>query len=317
MKYCVENDLSLFEFHDSDFSFVSYDGRDLVVSVQHLNIHKETEQNPADCDMEIDTAQIAFKNFHSATYEPGRTWEVGEDGESYPVGPRVIFSGKEAMERIVEELRNGFAVMHFEKEDNGGYSIGGCGVEPYFTIEFDFDCVTVSWDAYKKKAWYELHRQYKYDAVLGTPEGDKTVTLTVNYNEEALYFKEIYDQLDVAVVGCEFDGKYYWGRGKDYFWLDAFAGLQKQLPEGVFLKGCATCRHGNLCPVGNDINEVFCTKDVKILEKSDLFFYTEDPAERKKRSRQYCSLCADYGPQEEDFFTYNDFFFYLTEDLNP
>ena len=64
---------------------------------------------------------------------------------------------------ILEELQNEITVYHFEKEDRG-YSIGGCGIEPYFTMEFDFDNVVVCWDEYKKKAWYELHRQYRYDA---------------------------------------------------------------------------------------------------------------------------------------------------------
>ena len=41
MKFCVENDLSLFEFHDSEFSFVSFDGKDLVVSASMVNIHKD------------------------------------------------------------------------------------------------------------------------------------------------------------------------------------------------------------------------------------------------------------------------------------
>jgi len=70
MKFCVKNDLSIFEFHDSEFSFVSYDGTDLVVSASMVNIHKDTPQNTSDHDLEITSAQITFKNFHSPTYEP-------------------------------------------------------------------------------------------------------------------------------------------------------------------------------------------------------------------------------------------------------
>ena len=97
MKFCVENDLSIFEFHDSVFCFVSFDGSDLVISASMVNIHKDTPQNSSDHDMEIASAQITFKNFHSATYEPGRTWKTGEDGKSYPVGPRVVYSGQDGM----------------------------------------------------------------------------------------------------------------------------------------------------------------------------------------------------------------------------
>ena len=74
---------------------------------------------------------------------------------------------------------------------------------------------------------------------------------------------------------------------------------------------CLTCRHGNLYPVGNDINEVFCTKDLLITQKSDLYFYTEDDDERTKRSRKYCGLCKNYQPQTDDFYTYNDYLYRL------
>ena len=310
MKYCAKNDLSIFEFHDSEFSFVSFDGKDLVISASMVNIHKDTPQNPSDCDMEISSAQITFKNFHSATYEPGRTWKTREDGKSYPVGPRVIFSGQDGISRILEELRNEITVYHFEKEDRG-YSIGGCGIEPYFEIEFDFDNVTVSWEEYKKKAWYELHRQYRYDAVLHTPTGSEIVQLNVSCHEEPVYVKDVLEQPPTVNVGCKYDGKEYWGHGSDHLWIDAFADVQRQLPEDVLLKCCLTCRHGNLCPVGNGVNEVFCTKDVLITQKSDLYFYTEDDKEREKRLRQYCGLCEDYQPQTDDFYTYNDYLHYL------
>ncbi len=314
MKFCVVNDLSLFEFHDSELSFVSYDGKDLVVSASMVNIHKDTPQNPSDYDMEITSAQMIFKNFNSATYEPGRPWKTGEDGRSYPVGPRVIFRDRDAMERIIEALQNEISVYHFEKEENGRYSIGGCGIEPYFTMEFQFDSVKVCWDEYKKTAWYELHRQYCYDTVLHTPKGDETVKLTIVCHEVPVYFKGKLEQPPTVSVGCKYDGKEYWGYGKDYLWIDAFADLQKQLPEGVLLKCCLTCRHGNLCPVGNDKNEVFCTKNVLITQKSDLFFYTEDRKEREKRSKGYCCVCDGYQPQSQDFYTYNDYLYFLNRE---
>lgn len=313
MKYHVENNLDSFEFHDADFLFVSFDGVNLTISAKHLNIHKCTEQNPYEHDMEIECAQITFQGFCSPSYEPGRTWKMGEDGESYPVGPRVVFSGLEAMDRILEELQNGITVFHFEKEDNRGNSIGGCGIAPYFTIEFDFDSVVVTWDKYKKKAWYELHRVYRYDSVLHTPNGDETVQLIVNCSEEAVHVNGVLKQPPTVDICCKYDGKYYLGHGNDYLWIDAFADLQKHLPKEVELKCCLTCRYGNLCPVGNNINEVFCTKDVAISQKSDLFFYTEDETEREKRARKYCYVCEEYLPQSTEFYTYNDYLYFLNE----
>ena len=116
MKFCVKNDLSIFEFHDSEFSFVSYDGTDLVVSASMVNIHKDTPQNTSDHDLEITSAQITFKNFHSPTYEPGRVWEMGEDGKSYPVGPQVIFREKDAIDRILEELQKRLRFIILKKK---------------------------------------------------------------------------------------------------------------------------------------------------------------------------------------------------------
>lgn len=311
MKFCAENDLTLFEFHDSVFSFVSFDGTNLIVSAKHMNIHKNTPQNPSDFDMEIDSAQITFQNFNAATYEPGRVWETGDDGKWYPVGTRVVFSDRDAIDRILDELRNEIRVYHFEKGENCRYSIGGSGIEPYFTIEFDFDSVIICWDEYKKKAWYERHRQYRFDSILETPNGDEAVQLTVIRHDEAVYAKGVLEHPLTVNVGCRYSGKEYWGHGRDYLWIDAFADLQRQLPADVLLKCCLTCGHGNLCPVGNDVNEVFCTKDALITQKSDLYFYTEDSSERVKRSRQYCDLCEDYQPQADGFYTYNDYLYYL------
>ena len=159
MKYCAQNDLSLFEFHDSQFSLISFDGKDLVISADHLNIHKYIPQNPFEYDMEIASAQITFKNFRSATYEPGRFWKTGADGKSYPSGPRMVYSGQVAVDRILTELKAELWVYLFVREENGRYAIDGCGTEPYFTVEFDCDGVTVCWDEYIKKAWYERNRQ--------------------------------------------------------------------------------------------------------------------------------------------------------------
>ena len=95
--------------------------------------------------------------------------------------------------------------------------------------------------------------------------------------------------------------------GTCYPFQDAFADLQNKLPKNVQLVCCAACRHGNLCPVGNAPDEVYCTKDVPITCKTDLFHYTEDADEVKKRLRRYGDCCEDFRPQEENFFTYSDY----------
>ena len=110
-----------------------------------------------------------------------------------------------------------------------------------------------------------------------------------------------------VVVSIEYEGQIFSGYGYEYLGIDAFVDLQKQLPEGVIIKSCLSCRYGNQCSVGNEPNELFCTKDVEIKQAEDLWLYTEDESERKKRSRSYSYVCEDWKEQAEDYFTYNDF----------
>lgn len=122
------------------------------------------------------------------------------------------------------------------------------------------------------------------------------------------------DEITVEVTAVlNYDGIEYKGFGNDYLWIDAIANLQKHLPENVIIKCCLTCRHGSLCPVGNNENELFCVKDIVPKNKEDLFFCTEDYKQREKRSREYFSCCSDYRPQSDDYFTYNDYLYYLNK----
>ena len=199
------------------------------------------------------------------------------------------------MTRFIGELKENFWVYSFIKEENGGYYLVGCGMESYLEMRFVFDAVTVCWDVYKQKE----------------KEEGESVELTVNTHEEAVYYEDAQEPPFTVNIGCQYKSKQYWGYGTDELWIDAFADLQRKLPEGVFLKCCVTCAHGNHCPVGNVENEIFCTKDVRITQKSDLYFYTEDEEERAKRIRQNCDLCADYRMQCEDIYTYNNYLYFL------
>ena len=146
-------------------------------------------------------------------------------------------------------------------------------------------------------------KQFEFVVMLSTSSSDVLGKLLV----------ACYEEQPAVTLQCIFAGKEYIGKGIDYCWNDAFADLQRKLPAGVALKCCLTCRHGNLCPAGNEINEVFCTKDVLITGKSDLYFYTEDESERGKRARQYCDFCEDFQPQSESYDTYNDYLHYLNK----
>jgi len=309
MKYSVVNDLSLFEFHDSGFRLLSFNEDELSVSVEHLNIHQTAEQNPNNYDMEISAATITFKGIRNITYEPGRTWKTGDDGVSRPVGPRIVFEGEEAKEKITEELQQSISVYYFEKKDDFVFIFDGGGIEPYFTMEISCDSVVTEWDGYTGKAWYVYYKHYERDVILATPCGDKKAEMTICVHESR-------EGEQAVSVGVKDGEDIIWGHGTDYLWIDAFADLQKNLPDAVILKCCLTCAHGNMCPVGNAPDEFFCTKDLVITQKSDLYHCTEDPGEIERRLRQCTFYCEDFMMQSEDVFTYNDYICYFLPPQN-
>ncbi len=119
------------------------------------------------------------------------------------------------------------------------------------------------------------------------------------------------DEVTRMTIKTTFEGKEITAVGTHYPFEDVYADLQNKLPENVRLICCVACRYGNLCPVGNAPNEVFCTRNEIITCKSDLFSYTEDENERRKRSRHFTDCCEGFCPQEEDFYTYSDSRSYL------
>lgn len=309
MRYRSVDQLEQFEFHDSDWALASRDGDTVTFEVSNLNIHKNTEQNEEDWDMELGPARLTFRGFRLVHFEPGRSWTTDERGKSVPVGPRVLYTGEEGMALLSKES---FQVFHFEREGDH-WEIGCCGVEPYFTVEFDFDSVEITWETYVKKAWYELHRYYKHEATLGSPEGEQRKKLEIWVSEEDGYSVRLGRMVPGPSVsaGVEYAGKRYWGDGKDDFlWIDAIAYLQKNLPEGVTIRGCLTCRYGNLCPYGNEPGKVFCLKGEKVSCKLDVAALCDDEA-WEQREKGYFDCCSDWAAPSADHYTYNDYEDYL------
>lgn len=145
--------------------------------------------------------------------------------------------------------------------------------------------------------------QIKKTVCLITKSGDEYVELLINYDEEC----------ETVSLFLKIKDEEYYVEGNDYLWLDSFAKLQNMLPNEIKIKSCLMCRHGNMCPIGNAPGEIFCTKDVEISQKSDLYFYTEDNVEREKRLRFYTDVCNDFQMLREGYFTYNDLLYWLNE----
>lgn len=162
MKYHSENELDIFEYHDAEFTLVRFENGELTIAAEHLNIHKDTPQNPSASDMEIEYAAITFKGFRTHSFEPGKPsetepkdWIAGINGKWYSAdNPRIVYEGKEAEEKTLQELADQMTVLTFGMKDSV-YYFDACGIEPFFTIRFTFDSVTVEWDDYCGKAWYE------------------------------------------------------------------------------------------------------------------------------------------------------------------
>ena len=311
MHYSSNNRLQDFEFHDAELSLISWEDNRLVVSAKYLNVHKDAAPNKEDADMEISEARITFSGFQIKEFEPSRTWKTDENGKSYTDDPLIIHTGAVAHSMFQNELKNSITVMGIVLEDDI-YELGALGIDPYFSVRFLFSDVEIEWDDYRKKAWYELHRQYKKTIALSTPNGKCELDANIICHDEDIYsFGGDKVEGPSVSVGIKYGEKEIWGYGKDFLWVDAFADLQKKLPDNVKIQCCLTCRHGNMCPVGNKPGELFCTKDVIITQKSDLFFYTEDDAERTSRSRDCTNVCEKYEEQSKDYYTYNDYLYYF------
>ena len=315
-KYTVIDKTDIFEFHDAKFTLERVEGNDIFIIAEYVNIHKIADHNPKGYDLEIDKALISFLGVSNLTYEPGRAWTKDENGNDVPLGPEIIFDGIDAWDKVTDELRRGvYLYTHSIQTDENTFCIDGCGIEPYFMINFKATGVRVEWDGYRKPAWYELKKYSVGTVTLETPDGDRTLETHIwkDYDTDELFGVD--DPADIdpkkIQIGITYNKKEIWGRGRDYTGMDAYADLQKHLPEEMKLKCCVSCRHGNMCPTGNASDELFCTKDVIIKKPEDLFDYTENKEERINRSRHYTDVCDDWKEQGDDYFTYSDYQEYI------
>ncbi len=315
MKFCVKNELELFEFHDAEFSFVDLNKNRLVLASKHLNIHKNVTQNPYDYDMEIDYAKFVFSGFEVISLELMRAYKVDDDGNWYTNEPQIIYNGKEAEKHFLNEIKNGITINCIDicKKENKTYIELSTCAQAYFLVTFAFDEVFVEWDEYRKKAWYELHKQYIHQGYLITPAGEEETEIHIVYHEEDTCFQGELDKGPTVSIGVKYNDEQLWGQGKDYLWVDAFANVQKQLPVGVFLKCCMTCQHGNMCPFGSEPGKIYCTKDFIINSKEDMcnLFNYDERFRTAEMIKNVAHSCDEYRHQSNDYYTYNDYLYYL------
>jgi len=157
MKYRSSKILDDFEFHDAEFTFESFDNRNLDIDVRYLNIRKSAEQNPYSKDIELELARITFQRVHFIAIKLGGARKQDEPGGLWTEEPQVIYEGKTAEEKILSNLRSGVSVKEFGVLDNGSYYFDGVVYETclWFQAQFSFEFALIEWDAYRKPAWYE------------------------------------------------------------------------------------------------------------------------------------------------------------------
>ena len=114
---------------------------------------------------------------------------------------------------------------------------------------------------------------------------------------------------DVRTVyaGAEFRGRGRFGCAD----MEFLADLQKHLPEDVYLKGCISCCHGNICPCGAADLEIFCTKGSLVRHKGDLSDLMEDWEVWLQRERTFFHRCEDWKLVTAEDYTYHSYGDYL------
>ena len=89
-----------------------------------------------------------------------------------------------------------------------------------------------------------MKKQIEASISLLSPKGKTTAPVRIYYDDN--------DVADTSVeINLTYNNTLYQGNGIDYLWGDAFADLQKKLPDDIKIACCMTCHHGNMCPYGN------------------------------------------------------------------
>ena len=314
MKYTSLDRLQDFEFHDSEFELIGWEklGNTMdcvTIKARLLNVHKDAAPNNSGVDMEIKEATVRFDNIVIKEYERMRSITFDENGNEIFGEPQVIHKGDEARKLFDNDLKGKITVLYLGDNNNGEYELEGIG-DNYngFMVRFTSGTVKIEWNDYSGAAWYELNRHLQKKITLSTPNGDSICDVNILYHDAEVYN----DQSNVKVI-LLYDGRSIEGYGNDYFWVESFADLQKKLPDGVRLKCCLNCRHGNMCPFGNAPGKVFCTNGAIIQSKDDMISYIDDNPEWYKNERFYTDVCEDFVEQTDDYYTYNDYLYWLNK----
>ena len=142
-----------------------------------------------------------------------------------------------------------------------------------------------------------------------TPNGKTIVPIEITYDDSEVIANP---KSEITLLYNEIE---YKGYGADYLWTDTIADLQTKLPNDVKLACCMTCRHGNMCPYGNEENQLICTKGITITSKGDMLDLFDQTNPFEERAVASLDFCEDFVYQSDDYYTYNDYFYQLSRKM--
>ena len=142
-----------------------------------------------------------------------------------------------------------------------------------------------------------------------TPNGKTIVPIEITYDDSEVIANP---KSEITLL---YNGIEYKGYGADYLWTDTIADLQTKLPNDVKLACCMTCRHGNMCPYGNEENQLICTKGITITSKGDMLDLFDQTNSFEERAVASLDFCEDFVYQSDDYYTYNDYFYQLSKKI--
>ena len=138
-----------------------------------------------------------------------------------------------------------------------------------------------------------------------TPNGKTMVPIVITYDDSEVIANP---KSEITLLYNKME---YKGCGSDYLWTDTLADLQMKLPSDVKLAFCMTCRHGNMCPYGNEENQLICTKGITITSKRDMLDLFDQTNPFEERAVASLDFCEDFVYQSDNYYTYNDYFYQL------
>ena len=200
----------------------------------------------------------------------------------------------------IDLLRTGASIDLLEQNDDGSFLLG-TNYPVIVAVSFTADAVKVDWDRLLCRAWYERECHLEMEVHVKVDGRIEPARIVI---DEA---GGLDAQVDSVQATLTHRGNTYQGFGTNFTWDDAVADIQSQLPATMAIACCLTCKHGNMCPLGNNGNELYCMKDVRPQQPDDLLSYMRNEHECDKRSRPTFGFCDDFQEQNDDYYTYNDY----------